>query len=187
LNSGKHLLQLISDILDLTKVGSGKMALYPAKFSIRKAIQETCALSLPIAQKKAIHINVNVAPELGEVTIDQRKFKQILYNLLSNAIKFTHDGGKVEVLAEPHDTNRFKLVVHDTGIGVKSEDLGRLFNEFEQLESHTSRHYEGTGLGLALTRKIVELHGGNISMESEFGKGSSFTVVLPLVSAKANI
>jgi PAS domain S-box-containing protein len=184
LNSGRHLLQLISDILDLTKVGSGKMELYLERFSIRKAIEETCALSQPIARKKAIQINVNVAPNLGEVMIDQQKFKQILYNLLSNAIKFNHDGGKVEVLAEPHDTNRFKLLVHDNGIGVKSEDLGRLFNQFEQLESRTSRHYEGTGLGLALTRKIVELQGGIISVESEFGKGSHFTVLLPLVLAE---
>jgi PAS domain S-box-containing protein len=183
LNSGRHLLQLVSDILDLTKVGSGKMALYPERFSIREAIEETCALFQPIAVRKAIQINVNVAPNLGEVMIDQQKFKQILYNLLSNAIKFNHDGGKVEVLAELYDTNRFKLLVHDSGIGVKAEDLGRLFNQFEQLESHTSRHYEGTGLGLALTRKIVELQGGNISVESEFGKGSCFTVVLPLVLA----
>ena len=187
LNSGKHLLQLISDILDLTKVGSGKMELYPEKFSVRKAIEDACALSQPIALKKAVQIDVNVAPKLGEVTIDQQKFKQILYNLLSNAIKFNHDGGKVEVLAEPHDTNRFKLVVHDTGIGVKLEDIGRLFNQFEQLESHISRHYEGTGLGLALTRKLVELHGGTISVESEFGKGSYFTVVLPLVLAETHV
>jgi PAS domain S-box-containing protein len=183
LNSGRHLLQLISDILDLTKVGSGKMELYPERFSIRKAIEEICALSGPIALKNAIQINVKVAPNLGEAMIDQQKFKQILYNLLSNAIKFNHDGGKVEVVAEPHGTSRFKLLVHDNGIGVKSEDLGRLFNQFEQLESHTSRHYEGTGLGLALTRKIVELQGGIISVESEFGKGSDFTVVLPLLLA----
>jgi signal transduction histidine kinase len=187
LNSGRHLLQLISDILDLTKVGSGKMGLYPERFSIRKAIEEACALSQPVALQKAIQINVNVAPKLGEVTIDQQKFKQILYNLLSNAIKFNRNGGQVEVLAEPGDTNRFKLVVHDTGIGIKSEDLTRLFNQFQQLESHISRHYEGTGLGLALTRKLVELHGGNISVESEFGKGSDFTVVLPLVLAETLI
>jgi PAS domain S-box-containing protein len=185
LNSGRHLLQLISDILDLTRVGACKMEFCSEKFSLRKAIEETCAVSEPMARKKAIQINVNVAHNLGEVMIDQQKFKQILSNLLSNAIKFNHDGGKVEVLAEPHDTNRFKLLVHDNGIGVKSEDLGRLFNQFEQLESHTSRHYGGAGLGLALTQKLLELQGGTISVESEFGKGSYFTVVLPLVLAES--
>ena len=128
---------------------------------------------------------MNVAPEIGDVTLDQQKFKQVLFNLLSNAIKFNHDGGKVGIRAEPHDTDRFKLVVNDTGIGIKAEEVGRLFNEFEQLESGASRRYEGTGLGLALTRKIVELQGGAINVESEVGKGSTFIVVLPLVAAEA--
>ena len=129
-------------------------------------------------------IEVNVAPEIGDVTLDQQKFKQILYNLLSNAIKFNHDGGKVEIRAEPHDTDHVKLVVSDTGIGIKAEDLLRLFKEFEQLDSGTSRRHEGTGLGLALTRKIVELQGGTIGVESEFGRGSTFTVVMPIETRK---
>ncbi len=187
LNSGKHLLELINDILDLTKVSAGKMELDPERFSIRKAIEEVCAVAQPIAQKKAVHINVSVAPEIGEVTLDQKRFKQVLNNLLSNAIKFNHNGGEVEVLAEPHDTDRVKLVVKDTGFGVKAEDLGRLFNEFEQLDSGVTRRHEGTGLGLALTRKIVELQGGEVNVESEVGKGSSFTVVLPLVLAESSV
>jgi PAS domain S-box-containing protein len=181
LNSGKHLLQLISDILDLAKVGAGKMEFYPEKFSLRKVIEETCAVSEPIARKRGIHINVAIAPETGDVTLDPHKFKQILFNLLSNAIKFGHNGGKVEIRAGPCETDRVRLVVSDTGIGIKAEDLGQLFNEFEQLESGDSRRHEGTGLGLALTRKIVELQGGNISVESQLGKGSDFIVVLPLV------
>jgi PAS domain S-box-containing protein len=187
LNSSKHLLQLISAILDLAKVGAGKMELNPERFSLRKAIEEACATAEPMAQKKSIHIDVNVAPEIGDVTLDQQKFKQVLYNLLSNAIKFNPEGGKVEIRAEPHDTDRVKLVVNDTGVGISAEDLGRLFKEFEQLESGASRHYEGTGLGLALTRKIVELQGGTIRVESEVGKGSSFMVVLPLITAKVNV
>jgi PAS domain S-box-containing protein len=187
LKSGKHLLQLISDILDLAKVGAGKMELNPERFSLLEAIEEACAVAEPIAQKKSTHIDVNVAPEIGDVTLDQQKFKQVLYNLLSNAIKFSDDGGKVEIRAEPHDRDSFTLVVNDTGIGIKAEDVGRLFVEFEQLESGASRHYEGTGLGLALTRKIVELQGGTIGVESQVGKGSSFTVVLPLVTAKVNV
>ena len=109
---------------------------------------------------------MNVAPEIGDVTLDQQKFKQVLYNLLSNAIKFSHDGGKVEIRVAMHDAHRFKLVVVDNGIGINEEDLQRLFKEFEQLESGASRRHEGTGLGLALTRKIVELQGGRISVES---------------------
>jgi PAS domain S-box-containing protein len=187
LNSGKHLLQLINDILDLAKVGAGKLEFNPERFSLRKAIQETCAVSYPIAQKRNIHIHVDVAPEIGVGTLDQQKFKQVLFNLLSNAIKFSHDGGKVEISAELHDTDRVKLVVSDTGIGIKAEEVGRLFNEFEQLESSASRRHEGAGLGLALTRKIVELQGGSISVESEDGKGSNFTVILPLVMAEGRV
>jgi PAS domain S-box-containing protein len=181
LNSGQHLLQLISDILDLAKVGAGKMEFYPERFSLRKAIQETYAISEPIAQKRGIQINVVVAPESGHVTLDQQKFKQVLFNLLSNAIKFNHDGGEVGISVEPYDTSRVKLVVSDNGIGIKADEVGRLFKEFEQLESGASRRHEGTGLGLALSRKIVELQGGNISVESQLGKGSNFIVVLPLV------
>ncbi len=187
LDSGKHLLQLISDILDLAKVGAGKMDLNPEKFLLAKAIEEVCAVTKPIAQKKSIHIEVNVAPEIGDVTLDQQKFKQVLYNLLSNAIKFSHDGGKVEIRAQPHGTDRFKLVVNDAGIGIEAEDVGRLFKEFEQLESGASRHHEGTGLGLALARKIVELQGGTIGVESEVSRGSSFTVALPMVMAEASV
>jgi PAS domain S-box-containing protein len=186
LNSGQHLLLLINDILDLAKVGAGKMELNPERFSLRKAIEEACAIAQPIAQKKSIHIEVAVAPEIGDVVLDQQKFKQVIYNLVSNAIKFTYDGGQVKISVEPHEPDCFTLVVLDTGIGIKAENLGRLFRAFEQLESGASRHYEGTGLGLALTRKIVELQGGTIGVESELGKGSRFAVVLPLVTAKLN-
>jgi PAS domain S-box-containing protein len=187
LNSGKHLLQLINDVLDLAKVEAGKMELNPEKFSLGKAIEEVCAVTKPIVQKKGIRLEVNVAPEVGYVTLDQQKFKQVLYNLLSNAVKFTDDGSKVEIRVAMYDAYRFKLLVQDTGIGIKTKDLPRLFKEFEQLGSGVARRREGTGLGLALTRKIVELHGGTIGVESEFGKGSSFTVVLPLVTAKVNV
>ncbi len=186
LNSGKHLLLLINGVLDLAKVEAGKMELEPERFSLRKAIEETCAVTKPIAQKKSIPIHVSVAPEIGDVTLDQQKFKQVLYNLLSNAIKFTDDGGKVEICAATQDELRFRLVVKDSGIGIKPNDLQRLFKEFEQLESRGPRRYEGTGLGLALTRKIVELQGGTIGVESEVGKGSRFTVVLPLVMAEVH-
>jgi signal transduction histidine kinase len=181
LNSGRHLLQLINDVLDLAKVEAGKMELNLETFPLRKAIAEVCAVAKPIAQKKSIQVSVDVAPQLGDVTLDQQKFKQVLYNLLSNAVKFTDDGGKVDIIATPQDAHHFKLAVTDTGIGIKAEDLKRLFTEFEQLDSGADRRYEGTGLGLALTRKIVELQGGTIGVESEVGKGSTFTVTLPLI------
>jgi PAS domain S-box-containing protein len=181
LNSGKHLLQLVSEILDMTKVLTGKMELHPERFSLRTAIEETCAASDPMAQKKSILIDVDIAHEIGDVVLDRKKFKQVLHNLLSNAIKFNHDGGNVEVIAKLPDTVRLELVVNDTGIGIKPKDVDRLFKEFAQLDSGIRRRHEGTGLGLALTRKIVELQGGTIGVESEVGQGSRFTVVLPLV------
>jgi PAS domain S-box-containing protein len=181
LKSGKHLLQLLNDVLDLAKVQAGKMELNAGKFSLRAIIEEVCAVTKPMAKKKGISVEVYIAPELGDITLDQRKFKQVLYNLLSNALKFTGDGGNVKLFAEPREPHRFKLVVKDTGIGIKPEDLGRLFKEFEQLESDVGQRQEGTGLGLALTWKIVELLGGKIDVESEIGKGSSFTIELPLV------
>jgi two-component system sensor histidine kinase/response regulator len=182
LTSGKHLLQLINDVLDLAKVEAGKMEFIPERFSLGKAIGEVCAVTKPLVQKKAIRLEVDVAPGLGDVTLDQQKFKQLLYNLLSNAVKFTHDGGKVAIRAEMHHLHSLKLVVTDTGIGIKPEDLQRLFKEFQQLGFDASDRNTGTGLGLALTRKIVELQGGTLNVESEVGKGSSFTVVLPSVT-----
>jgi signal transduction histidine kinase len=187
LNSGKHLLQLINDVLDLAKVESGKMELKVVTFSLPSCIEEVCGVIKPIAQKKGIRVGVYIAPELGEITLDQKKFKQVLYNLLSNALKFTADSGRVELFIEPHDPHRFQLVVKDSGIGIKAEDVGRLFKEFEQLESEPMHQQEGTGLGLVLTRKIVELQGGEITVESEVGKGSSFTVLLPLAMADPSV
>jgi len=184
LNSGRHLLQLINDILDLAKVEANKMDLHPEKFSLAKAIEGVCAVAKPIAQKKGIQIDVKVAPELGDVVLDQQKLKQVLYNLISNAVKFTDEQGKVNVSAIPLDGGRFQLAVRDTGIGIRVEDIPRLFTEFEQLESGASRHYEGTGLGLALTRKIIQLQGGTIGVESEVGKGSTFSVIMPLESGE---
>jgi PAS domain S-box-containing protein len=180
LNSGRHLLQLINDVLDLAKVEAGRMELVPETFSISKAIEEVCAVAKPIAQKKGISVQVEVAPDLAEVMLDQQKTKQVLYNLLSNALKFSDDGGEVTIRTFAHGADQFKISVKDNGIGIRNEDMNRLFTEFEQLETGTARRFEGTGLGLALTRKIVELQGGTIEVISEFGTGSTFTVTLPV-------
>jgi PAS domain S-box-containing protein len=182
LNSGRHLLQVINDVLDLAKVEAGKMELNLETFPLGKAIEEVRAVVKPMAQKKHIGVAVDIAAEVDCVTLDQQKFKQVLYNLLSNSIKFTDDGGSVEIRASLRDSLHFKLAVTDNGIGIPSEDINRLFREFEQLESGASRRYQGTGLGLALTRKLVELQGGTITVESEVKKGSTFSVILPLVT-----
>ena len=180
LNSGRHLLHLINDILDLAKVEAGRMRLHPESFSLRAAMDEVCAVTKMIAQNKRIPVQMSVAAELGDVRLDSQRFKQVLYNLLSNALKFTDDGGSVEILATSCGGGRFQISVKDSGIGIAAEDLKKLFREFGQLESGTSRRFEGTGLGLALTRRLAELHGGEISAQSEPGKGSVFTVTLPV-------
>jgi PAS domain S-box-containing protein len=180
LNSGRHLLQLINDVLDLAKVEANKMELRPEKFSLAKAVGGVCAVARPMAQKKCLQVQTGISVDLDEVVLDEQRFKQVLYNLVSNAIKFTDEGGQVEINARRRDDDHFILTVRDTGIGIAPRDLPRLFTEFEQLESGASRRYEGTGLGLALTRRMVELQGGTIGVESEPGKGSTFSVVLPL-------
>jgi PAS domain S-box-containing protein len=181
LNSGKHLLQLINDVLDLAKVEAGKMEFYAELFSVKNAIDEVCSVITPTANKKQITIRLDIQSEVNSIMLDQAKFKQILYNLLSNAIKFTNPEGRVEIQVSVEDGSSLKMQATDTGIGIKKEDFSRLFKEFEQLDSSLARLYEGTGLGLALTKKLIDLQQGTISVESEFGKGSCFTVLLPLI------
>ena len=178
-SSGKHLLRLIDDVLDLGRVEAGKMRLRLERFSTRAAVESVSDGIKALAQKRKIHVDVVISPEIREVTLDQQKFKQILHNLLSNAIKFTESGGVVRIRLQPQDADHFKLVIKDTGIGIRSKDLSRLFQDFEQLDSGSSRRYEGSGLGLALTKGLVELQGGTISVESRYGIGTTFVVVLP--------
>jgi len=184
LDSGRHLLQLINDVLDLSKIEAGKMLLSPERFSIPIALGEALAVIGGIAEKKRIQIRAEVAPELGMATLDRGKFKQVLYNLLSNAVKFTDEGGEVRIGVTRRQPDRFQVEVADTGIGIRHEDFGRLFMAFEQLDSGASRRFQGTGLGLALTKKIVELQNGTIDVASRFGEGSIFTVVLPLAAGE---
>jgi PAS domain S-box-containing protein len=179
LNSANHLLQLINDVLDLAKVEAGKFDFQPEPFLLAQAIEETCAVVRGMANKKQIVLGTHIDPAVGTVRLDEHRFKQICYNLLSNAVKFTDAGGKVEIAAGPGENGFFEVRVTDTGIGIKEGDMERLFREFEQLESGAARRFEGTGLGLALTKKLVEMQGGNVSATSEYGKGSTFTVVLP--------
>jgi signal transduction histidine kinase len=177
---------LINDVLDLAKVEAGKSELCPETFSLAKSIEEVSAVILGLAQKKRVNLGWAVAPELTDVFLDQGKLKQICFNLLSNAVKFTDAGGDVRIEVVPGTHEEFEVRVSDTGIGIKEGDMSRLFREFEQLDSGHARRFEGTGLGLALTKKLVELQGGRMTVQSELGKGSVFTAILPLQLKEAH-
>jgi protein-histidine pros-kinase len=182
LNSGRHLLQLINDVLDLSKVEAGKMELHPERFSVTEAVGEVAAVLSPAIKKKSLAVKTAVAPDVAETTLDPHRFKQVLYNLLSNATKFTSEGGHIDVCVDRTARDELRLSVRDDGIGIRKEDFPRLFVEFEQLDSSAARRHQGTGLGLALTRRIVEAQSGTIEVESEPGRGSTFIVVLPRVA-----
>jgi signal transduction histidine kinase len=177
--SGKHLLSLINDILDLSKIEAGRMELEVSSFHLPTALSNAMTLVRERAQRHGIGLGLEVDRRLGEFQADERKVKQILLNLLSNAVKFTPDGGRVDVSAKL-DTDRVEIAVRDTGIGIAPEDQQAVFEEFKQVGRDYTRKAEGTGLGLALTKKFVELHGGAIRLESAPGQGSTFTFTLPV-------
>jgi two-component system sensor histidine kinase/response regulator len=177
--SGKHLLSLINDILDLSKIEAGRMDLELSTFHLPTALSNAMTLVRERAQRHGIRLNLDVDPRLGEVQADERKFKQIVLNLLSNAVKFTPDGGRVDVLAKL-DTTKVEIAVKDSGIGIAPEDQQMVFDEFKQVGHDYARKAEGTGLGLALTKRFVELHGGQVGLESTLGHGSTFSFSMPL-------
>jgi signal transduction histidine kinase len=177
--SGRHLLSLINDILDLSKIEAGRMELDVSTFHLPTALSNAMTLIRERAQRHGIELGMEVDRELGEFSGDERKFKQIMLNLLSNAVKFTPDGGKVEVSAKK-ENGEIRVAVRDTGIGIAPEDQTAVFEEFRQVGRDRLKKAEGTGLGLALTKRFVELHGGAIRLESTPGKGSTFTVSLPV-------
>ena len=200
LTSGRHLLNLINDILDLSKVEAGKLVLELSMVKFREVIAGT----LTMFQEKALKHNLRLGLEIPadcdiELIADERKLKQIMFNLLSNAVKFTPDGGSVRVTAQRvslsgiltaglyiqgekqlEEGDFIEVSVEDSGIGIKREDMPKLFKEFSQLDSPYTKEYEGTGLGLALTKRLVELHGGQVGVESEIDKGSRFFFAIPL-------
>ena len=155
------------------------MELELSRFHLPTAISNAMTLVRERAQRHGIQLGLQVDPRIGEFQADERKVKQILVNLLSNAVKFTADGGRVDVSAKL-DTTRVEIAVKDTGIGIAPQDQAAVFEEFKQVGRDYTRKAEGTGLGLALTRRFVELHGGEIRLESEPGEGSTFTFTLPI-------
>jgi len=208
-HSSRHLLSLINDILDLSKVEANKLELEPSDVDLRMLLENSLTMIKEKALKHAIKLLINMDGIPETITADERKLKQIVYNLLSNAVKFTPDGGEIRLTADLADgslpiadssmekasdqelraisyetgaSQKFiRISVTDSGIGIKQEDIERIFNPFEQVENSASRRFQGTGLGLSLTRSLVELHGGRILVESDGeDEGSTFSLILPI-------
>jgi len=177
--SGQHLLSLINDILDLSKIEAGRMELAPAPFHLPSALENAVTLVRERAGRHGIALQLDIDPRLGELVGDERKVKQVVLNLLSNAVKFTPEGGRISLKTSRTDA-AVEIAVTDTGVGIAPEDQAAIFEEFRQVGSDETRKQEGTGLGLTLARKFVELHGGRIWVESEVGRGSTFTFTLPM-------
>src|SRR5215472_8191259 len=178
LSSGRHLLPLINEILDLSKVEAGRMELELATFDLPLTIDNARTFVRERATKHGIKVDVAVDERLGEYVGDERKIKQILLNLLSNAVKFTPEGGRIGINARKVD-GAVEISIRDTGVGISPEDQAKIFEEFRQVGSNYAHKTEGTGLGLTLAKKFVELHGGRIWVDSEVGKGSTFSFTLP--------
>jgi PAS domain S-box-containing protein len=184
--SASHLLQLINGVLDLSKIEAGHLEFCPERLLISRVIHEVTGILGVLAAGKQIQIETEMESGVDEVMIDEGRLRQVLYNYLSNALKFTGDGGRVVVRLKSEGAAAFRLEVSDTGIGVSEKDLPRLFVEFQQLDATTAKRYQGTGLGLALTKRIVEAQGGRVGVASRSGRGSTFFAVLPRVPRSAS-
>ncbi|MFA5224588.1 MAG: PAS domain-containing sensor histidine kinase [Candidatus Omnitrophota bacterium] len=179
--SGKHLLSLINDILDLSKVEAGKMELELSEFDLKELFKKSLMFVSDRAASKAVTLLTDINESVGFVRADERKIKQVIFNLVSNSLKFTPNGGKICIRAEKRGGSEILVCVWDTGIGIEAKDAHKIFSEFEQITSDYSRQYAGTGLGLPLSKKFIELHGGRMWFESEGkDKGSCFYFTLPL-------
>ena len=182
LASGRHLLELLNDILDLSKVEAGRMELDPSRFAVRESLEQSLAQVRERAAAHAIQLQLDLAPDVGDVTTDPLRFRQVVLNLLSNAVKFSPDGGRVDVRAWMED-DALCVTVSDTGIGVDPDDRERIFESFQQ-SSRAPGRTEGTGLGLTLCRRIVELFGGRMWLDSELGQGSTFGFSVPVTDSR---
>jgi PAS domain S-box-containing protein len=179
LTSSRHLLQLINDILDLAKVEAGMMEFRPAEVDVAQLTGEVRDTLRGLAAKKHLRIDIELDEEVRKVVVDAGRVKQILYNYLSNAIKFTPVGGRIAVRIAADGPSLFRIDVEDTGVGIPAEQLGKLFVQFQQLDGSAAKRYQGTGLGLALTKRIVEAHGGRVAVRSTPSQGSTFSAILP--------
>ena len=178
-SSGHHLLQLINDVLDLSKVESGKFEFYPEPVDLPALVQGSLDVLHTAIQRKHLTVTTEIDPQLTDLALDPARLKQVLFNYLSNAIKFTPDRGRILLRASPAGQQHFRIEVEDTGIGIAAADLPRLFTEFQQLDSGHNKQHPGTGLGLALTRRLVAAQGGSTGVRSQLGVGSVFELLLP--------
>jgi signal transduction histidine kinase len=179
LSSGRHLLALINDVLDLSKIEAGRMELEPSRFDLRAALESTMTLVRERATHKSLDLQLQIDANVSEVDADERKLKQVVLNLLSNAVKFTPPGGRITVRASMTD-HALQIAVADSGPGIAVDDRALIFDEFRQAHSPADQAREGTGLGLALAKKFVEMHGGRIGVDSEPGAGATFTFTIPV-------
>jgi PAS domain S-box-containing protein len=175
-NSSRHLLALINDVLDISKIEAGELVLSPAPFDLRQSLEKTVRMVAPLAEKKGITLHLDIADTIGTIMADQRRLEQVMLNLLNNAVKFT-DKGHVRISCREEDAD-YILSFADTGVGMRPEDIPNLFQPFRQIDSGLTRKHEGTGLGLSICKKIIDMMGGSISVESRWGEGSVFTVRL---------
>lgn len=187
LASARQLLLLINDVVDLAKIESGKMQFNAEPVDFTKILNETRGIFKSLIETKKINFTFDVDPALKNVNIDPGRFKQVLYNFVSNALKCTEEGGHVTVhIQKDKNEKKFQLIVEDTGIGIRPEDIKKLFIEFQQLDKDIAKKYAGTGLGLALAKHIVEAQGGEVGVKSTFGKGSTFFAILPKEFSSTN-
>ena len=183
--SGRQLLDMINDILDLAKIESGRMEVRPSQFHVGAVVLTQCDLARPLSERKNIELECEIAADLPPMRQDQGKIEQVLNNLLSNAIKFTPDGGRIHVAAKQDRRGDLRLIVADTGVGISESEQVAVFEKFRQGSNvlaggnAMTREYSGTGLGLSIVRELCRLLGGDVTLESEVGKGSEFTVILP--------
>jgi signal transduction histidine kinase len=178
LSSGKHQLALVNDILDLSKVEAGRMELDVTRFSLSALVADSSAMLREKASQKGVRITITTDATLGSIDADERKIKQVLFNLITNAIKFTPRGGTITIAGQRTSAD-VSVSVTDTGVGIAPEDQARIFEDFRQTAGSAGRTEEGTGLGLSLAKRFIELHGGTLRVVSALGSGSKFVFVLP--------
>ena len=182
--SSRHLLNLINDVLDISKIEAGELMVSCEAFSIRNMVHGVAQSLMPLAEQKGLSFSVEMAPDVDMITSDERRVRQVLINLANNAVKFT-EKGTVKIRCVKGDS-RIQVEISDSGIGIHKDDMNKLFRPFQQLDTGTSRRYEGTGLGLSVCKRILDVLGGTIGVESQVGMGSTFTFTLPLKPEEQN-
>jgi len=183
LTSSGHLLQLVNNVLDVAKVESGTIEIQPVPVDLEALVDEVRDIIRGLAATRNLTLTVSVDPAVAMAVVDPVRVKQILYNFVSNAIKFSVDGGEIQIRAIPDGHDLVRLEVQDTGVGIAEADQEKLFVEFQQLDTGSAKKYQGTGLGLALTKRLTEAHGGRVAVRSSLGSGSTFSAILPRTRA----